>query len=156
MASHSTLSAQSVCFQYINVSNFDNGEAPTKNAKYKKQISDPGNLSERLFKDNVSVSNNHSVNAQSVNVSKKKRVEISAPVDRGQNCKVKGTKVSGHLSASDQETQSGAEDSISGDVQIQILQDLRWGEQATRCGGRTIGSWRQSESSQGKGHCKVK
>ena len=43
----------------------------------------------------------------------------------GQNCKVKGTTVPGHSSASDQEAHLGAEDSSTGDVQIQILQELR-------------------------------
>ena len=64
---------------------------------------EPEDLSEGLSQDNVSVTSNHVMSAQSVKVLKKKS---SAPMVGGQNCKVKGTTVPGRSSASDQEAQS--------------------------------------------------
>ena len=56
---------------------------------------------------------------------KKKSSGKSAQIVGGQNCKDKGTMVPGHSSASDQEGQPEADGSSAGDVQIQILQELK-------------------------------
>ena len=62
---------------------------------------------------------------QKDSVAKKKSGGKSAQSVGGQNCKVKGTKVPGHSSASELEEQPKADGSCTGDVQLQILQELK-------------------------------
>ena len=62
---------------------------------------------------------------QKASVNKKKSGGKSAQSVGGQNSKVKGTMVPEHSSASEQEEQPKADGSCAGDVQLQILQELR-------------------------------
>ena len=62
---------------------------------------------------------------QKDSVGKKNSGGKSAQSVGGQNCKVKGTKAPEHSSASELEVQPKADGSCTGDVQLQILQELK-------------------------------
>ena len=88
-------------------------------------ITDSEDSSEESCQDSSPVNTNHDVTVQKGSVNKKKSGGKSAQSVGGQNSKVKGTMVPEHSSASEQEEQPKADGSCAGDVQLQILQELR-------------------------------
>ena len=89
-------------------------------------MSESEDSQEELYEDNPSVSISQDQKAQTGSGEKKKKSGgKSAQSVGGQNCKVKGTMVPGHSSASDQEDQPKTDGSCAGDVQVQILQELK-------------------------------
>ena len=89
-------------------------------------MSDSEDSQEELYKDNPSVSVTQDQKAQKSSGEKKRKSGgSSAQSVGGQNCKVKGTMVPRHSSPSDQEDQPKTDGSAAGDVQVQILQELK-------------------------------
>ena len=81
-----------------------------KNAKHKKVVIQ--RTCQKNYLSTVTANNNHPLNAHSASMSKKKYVVKGARIVWGQNCQVKRAKAQRHSSASDQETNSKAEDNI--------------------------------------------
>ena len=89
-------------------------------------MSESEDSQEELYEDNSPTTVTRNQKSQkSAGEKKKKSGGSSAQSDGGQNFKVKGTMVPGHSSASDQEDQPKTDGSCAGDVQVQILQELK-------------------------------
>ena len=89
-------------------------------------MSESEDSQEELYEDNYpTIVTQDQKSQKSCGEKKKKSGGSSAQSDGGQNFKVKGTMVPGHSSASDREDQPKTDGSCAGDVQVQILQELK-------------------------------
>ena len=102
-------------------------------------LSESENSSEELQEDNPSISFNYGVKAQKDSVGKKKADGKSAQSAGGLNCKVKGTMVPRHSSASEQEEQPKGWQLCKGCPSADSTK-IEESEQAAGCGGRVSGS----------------